>query len=278
MKQTQESEDDISKRLCDLIEKSIASKVPHGKFGLLLSGGLDSSIIALILKKSRRDFNCYTIEINNGNFKKSEDVEYSRRLAEEFGLNLKIIYAKAEEIEKSVLSIVKLIPDIDVMKLSIALPVYLCLKQAKDDGCENVFIGTGCDTLFAGFNRYKKAKNVNEACRKDLKETFKKIDAREKVLARHVEINLIFPFLDKNLIDYSLEIPGECKIKGGVEKYILRKTAEKMGLPEFIAWRKKKAIQYSSNSQKSLEKLTKKNGFRKIGNYLDYLKKKDSGF
>ncbi len=234
---------------------------------------MDSSIIAFILKKDKRDFNCYTIEVNNGNFKESEDIGYSKRFSEDFKLNTKIIHAKGEEIKNAVLSIIKLIPDIDVMRLSIALPVYLCLKQAKEDGCESIFIGTGCDTLFAGFNRYKKIKNVNEACERDLKETFKKIDSREKVLARDIGLNLIFPFLDKHLIDYSLKIPQEYKIKDNVEKYILRKAAEKIGLPEFIAMRKKKAIQYSSNSQKSLEKLAKKNGFRKIGDYLDYLKK-----
>ncbi len=265
-------EDEIIEKLLNLIENSIIDEIPLGKFGLLLSGGLDSSIIASVLKKSNEEFNCYTIEVNNGNFKKSEDVEYSTRLSDKTGLNLKIIYANNEDIENAVLSILKLIPNIDVMRLSIALPIYLCLKQAKKDGCKNIFIGTGCDTVFAGFNRYKKIEDVNEACRKDLKETFNKIDAREKVLASHAGLNLIFPFLNKEIIEYSLEIPGTYKIKDGVEKYILRKVAEKMGLPDFIAWRKKKAIQYSSNSQKSLEKLAKMKGFKKIGEYLDYLR------
>jgi asparagine synthase (glutamine-hydrolysing) len=271
---SQKIEDEISKKLSDLLEKSIVTKIPRRKFGLLLSGGLDSSIIAFILKKNKEEFRCYTIEINNGNFKKSEDVEYSIRFSKDLNLDTKIIYSTEEELEDAVISIIKLIPNIDTTKLSIALPMFLCFKQAKRDGCEDIFVGTGCDTVFAGFNKYKRIENINEACEQDLKEIFKKIDSRELILARDIGLNLIFPFLDKNIIEYSLTIPQEYKIKSGIEKYILRKTAEKMGVQGFITNRKKKAIQYSSNSQKSLKKLAKKSGFRKISGYLDYLKKK----
>jgi len=270
---SQEMENDISEKLSNLIKKSIIEKISERKVGLLLSGGLDSSIIAFVLKNNKKEFNCYTIEINNGNFKKSEDIEYSKKFSENLNLNTKMIYVKNGDVEDAILSIIKLIPDIDVVRLSIALPIYLCLKQAKKDKCEDIFIGTGCDTLFAGFNKYKKIENINEACEQDLKATFNKIDSRELILARDIGLNLIFPFLDKDLIEYSLKIPQEYKIKGEIEKYILRKTAEKMGMPKFITERKKKAIQYSSNSQKSLKKLAKKSGFKKIGDYLDYLKR-----
>jgi len=70
-----------------------------------------------------------------------------------------------------------------------------------------------------------------------------------------------------------LKIPGKYKIKNNVEKYILRQTAKEMGLPDYITKRKKRAIQYSSNCQKSLKKLAKKRGFKKIQNYLENIKK-----
>ena len=61
--------------------------------------------------------------------------------------------------------------------------------------------------------------------------------------------------VDKDLVKFSLKIPARYKVKDDKEKIILRKVGVRLGLPKYIIERKKKAIQYSSNSQKALKKL-----------------------
>ena len=267
---------DIIENLINLLEKSIRKNIPKKKFGLLLSGGLDSSIIAYILKTNKCKFKCYVVEIKNSNFKPSEDIIYTKKLAKDLGLNIKVIKIKDnQKIEQELKTVLKLIKKPDTIKTSLALPIQFALKQAKKDGCEYVFYGGGCDSIFAGFEKHKQSTDINKQCLKSFKECKEKAKTREIKLANYNKLKLIFPFLDKELVNYTLKIPGKYKIKNNVEKYILRETAKKIGLPKYITERKKKAIQYSSNCQKSLKKLAKKKGFKKIKNYLQYIQNKD---
>jgi len=266
---------EIINKIKNLLEKSVKKTIPKSNFGLLLSGGLDSSIIAYLLKTNKCKFNCYVVEIKNSNFKPSEDVIYAKKLAKDLGLKLKAIKIKDnQKIEKELKEVLKLIRKPDVMMTSIALPLQFALKQAKKDGCEYIFYGGGCDSIFAGFNKHKQSTDINKQCLKSLKECKEKVKIREIKLANHNKIKLIFPFLEKELVNYTLKIPGKYKIKNNIEKYILRETAKEIGLPKYIAERKKKAIQYSSNCQKSLKKLAKKRGFKKIKDYLQDIQKK----
>ncbi len=259
-------------RLKELLINSINKNIKNEKMGLLLSGGLDSSIVAYLLKITKHKFICYVVEINNSNFKNSEDIIYAKRLAKDLGLKLRIIKIEDDrKIERELKIVLSLIKKADAVKVSIALPIQFALKQAKKDGCKYIFYGGGCDSIFAGFNKHKQSADINKQCLESFQECKEKIKIREIKLADHNKIKLIFPFLDKELVKYALKIPGEYKIKDNVEKYILRKTAENIGLPKYITMRKKKAIQYSSNCQKSLKKLTKRRGFKKIKDYLKSL-------
>lgn len=265
------NEKEIIKELEDLLVNTIRNNIPDSKFGLLLSGGLDSSIIAFILKKLNCDFQCYVTEISNGNFKKSEDILFSEKLAKDLNLNLKKIIITGDEIEKAIKNTMKIIKNKDVIMTSIALPLYFCFKEAKKDKCKALFSGVGSDTLFAGFEKHRRAEDINKFCIESLPAALKKTNIRDKKLAKNFNIKLILPFLNKNIINYALKIPGKYKIKNKVEKYILRQTAKKIGLPEYIYKRKKKAIQYSSNSFKSMQKLAKRNNFKYVKDYLENL-------
>jgi len=91
---------------------------------------------------------------------------------------------------------------------------------------------------------------------------------RDDVITMNNNIELRLPFLDKDLVDYSLKIPAKYKIVKGMDKVILRETASSMGLFDDVVKRKKKAAQYGSNFHKSLKKLAKKNKFSRISAYL----------
>jgi len=265
------SEEEIINDLITLLEKAVKKSLPKEKIGLLLSGGLDSSLLALLLKKSNIDFICYVVEFEHPNFKKADDIKHAKLLAKELKLSLKIVKVKIKEVEKELLKIIKIIKRNEAPMVSIATAIYFCIKQANSEKIKTVFYDCSLDCIFAGLNKHKISKNINKTCVQSLKSTFKTDFPRDTAIANHFKINLRVPFLDKQLISFALKLPKKYKIHNEINKYILRKTAIKLGLPKSIALRKKRSIQYSSNSQKMIKKLAKKNGFGKISDYLKSL-------
>ncbi|MFQ5531775.1 MAG: asparagine synthase C-terminal domain-containing protein [Candidatus Nanoarchaeia archaeon] len=266
-----DNKDKIIVELKKLLEKSVRKRIPKEKFGLLLSGGLDSSLLALLLKKLNYNFICYTAEFSHPSLKKADDIKYIKLLEKELDLKVKIVKVSLKDVETNLERVIKIIKNYEVPMVSIALPIYFCLKQASSDNLKTVLYDCACDCIFAGLQKHKVSKNLKKACIQSLKNTYKKDFPRDTAIAKHFGINLKSPFLDKDLINFALSIPTKYKIKDNTEKYILRETALNLGLSKSIAFRKKKAIQYSSNSQKTLKKLVRKKGFAKIKDYLESL-------
>lgn len=264
-------ENKIVEKLKELLEESIKSSLPKEKekFALLFSGGIDSSIIAKILKNMEADFVNYTVIFNNNGFKEPEDLSYSIELSKELEIPLMIIKVNEKEIESALKILINIIEKPHPVKLGIALPEYFGLKAAKEQGINFVYSGMAADTLFAGFSKYKEAKNLNEKCREGIKEIYEKRMKRELAISKETKESIIFPFLHEDLVSFALKIPAKYKINKGQEKYILRKVGEDLGLPEYVVKRKKKAIQYGSNFQKALKKIAKKHGHKKIQDYLN---------
>ena len=92
---------------------------------------------------------------------------------------------------------------------------------------------------------------------------------RDFNLAKELNIQIKTPFLDKDLIEYAMKLPGDWKIVEEKKKVILREIAEDF-LGEF-AWRKKKAAQYGSCFDKAISKLARKNGFKLKKDWIDSL-------
>jgi len=265
--QNQEQTINILKKL---LQESIKKSIPNKKqkIGLLFSGGLDSSLIALLLKKFKVDFTCYVVEFYHPNFKEANDIKYTKILAKQLNLKLKIVKVRIKELEKELPKIIQIIKRKEVPMVSIATAIYFCMKQIKSDKIKTVFYDCACDCVFAGFQKHRVSKDLNQTCVDSLKSTFTNDLPRDTAIAKHFGINLYAPFLDKNLTDFALKLPKKYKIDNEIDKYILRKTGVKLGLPKKIAFRKKRAIQYSSNSQKLIKKISKQNSFNKIKDYL----------
>lgn len=253
-----ESKVKIFKNLTKLIEDSIKKRIPKRKFGVLFSGGVDSSVIALVLKKLGCDFTCYTAAFESDGMKEAEDVVFARKAAEQIGVKLKIAKIKEDDMEKYLKKVVPLIEDSNVVKVGVALPFYLACEQAKKDGCKVIFSGLGTEEIFAGYERHKKALDTNKECVSSLLKIYERNNYRDDVITMNNNLELRLPFLDKKLVEYGLRINPKFKVKDGEGKAIFREIGEKLGLSKEIAWRKKKAAQYGSNFQKGLKKFTKK--------------------
>ncbi|MBN2457738.1 diphthine--ammonia ligase [Candidatus Woesearchaeota archaeon] len=260
--------EDIEKETETLIRCAIAKRIPDKKYGLLFSGGIDSTIIAFILKEMGQDFTCYTTVIDDPNLKEPEDLIYSKRVADALGLKLKVIMIKPGKISSLLKRIVPLIEDPNTVKAEVALTFFSACKAAKKDGCSVIFSGLGSEEIFAGYERHRNAKEINRECVSGLLQLHNRDLYRDDVITMYNGLEARMPYLDIELVFAALKIPGRYKIAEGVEKYILRRVAGNMGLSEGFFSRKKKAAQYGSNISKETEKLTKKSGYSYKSEYI----------
>ena len=261
-------EDKVKAKL--LLEKelidSIKKRIPNEKFGILFSGGVDSSTLALICKKFTTNFICYTV-----GFKDSQDVLYAKKAAKELKLNLKIKILELENIEKITKKLIKILDKRDIVSISVGLVTYFAMELAKTDGINTVFTGLGSEEIFAGYQRHKEAVDVNKECWNGLLMMYERDFKRDIPIADSLKMKVETPFLDENVIKTAMQIPGKFKI-GTENKLILREISNELGLKKEFAFRKKKAAQYGSNFIKALDKISKKNGFKYKKDYFDSLK------
>lgn len=257
----------IKKELNNRLNKAIKKRLPNQKVALLFSGGIDSTYIAHYLKENDIEFTCYTTVLDTDTAI-PEDLVYAKKIAKELNLNHKIRRIKIEEIPNYLKKIVPLIEDSNVTKVGVALTFYLACEMAKKDGCKVIFSGLGSEEIFAGYERHKQSGSINQECISGLIKMYERDLYRDDVLCMDNKLELRLPFLDKELVDFSLKIPTEFKIKNSFGKHIFREIALENGIKKEYSFRKKKAAQYGSRIDNSLGRLAKRNGFRYKSEYL----------
>ncbi len=269
-KKTIKNEKEAVDKLREVFLNAIEKRLPNEKFGIFFSGGVDSSLIALACKRFNKKFTCYTVGVGN-----SKDVVWSERVARELGLDYKIKIFELEEMETLFKNTaVTLGPElINIINLGVGSVELAAIKFAKKDNLKFLFSGLGSEEIFAGYRRHENAEKINQECWYGLKTMWKRDFLREYTLATKKKVELLTPFLDKELIKIAMQIPGEMKIKKRYKKYILRKMALSLGLKKEFAFRPKKAAQYGSNFDKALLKITKKHNYKYKKEYLSKLKK-----
>lgn len=268
-----DSEEILKLRTKELLESSILKMLPDKcvKVGLLFSGGVDSMYIAHVLKKNNVDFTCYTAALKEEGLKDAEDVEYARRAAAFLGVPLKIKYFSVNEAHEFLKIVVPLIEDTNATKVGVALTFYACGLIAKEDGVRVIYSGLGSEEVFAGYERHKKSADLNQECLSGFRKIYEKDLYRDDVITMYHSIELRLPFLSVELAKYALRIPEQYKFDGTNGKLIFRKIAEEDGIPAEFAWRKKRAAQYGSNTDKAIEKLAHLNGTKYKSEYLAQL-------
>ena len=270
-----ETQDDYlvcKKKVWNYFEEAIKKRIPENKkIGLLFSGGVDSTAIALTLKKLNVDFTCYTAKLEGGNIEEAQDLVYAKEIAHKYNLPLSISTIHVDDLKNSTLDVMGIIEDCDYIKTSVALPFYLCAKKAQQEEVDVFFSGVGAEELFAGYRRHKNTTFVNEECLKGLSLIHQRDLYRDDAITMACSIELRVPFLDKTLVEYSLSLPPEYKINSTHSKLIFRQAvAEYLNLKEEYAYRLKKAAQYGSKFDKGLLRLAKNAKMQKQ-EYLDFL-------
>ncbi len=264
-KEHQKSRAEIGSELKELLLESVRSKIPEGHFGLLLSGGLDSTLLACCIKSicGSDRFTCYCAGVEG-----SKDIGFAKEASIEHGLELKVIEIGTEELEGYLREVVELIEDSSAMKVGVGLPILIAAREAKKDGINKIFVGNGADELFGGYSRHKGSKDVNKDCFSDMLSYYERNGYRDDVIGTNEGIEFIMPFLDSKIVEYALGIPSSLKIYQGVHKVILRDVAVDIGVGNSFAQRKKTAAQYGSGFDRAIEKLSRSRGFCSKSQYL----------
>lgn len=266
--------DEAAEEIKEIFLEAVEKRIPDGEVGLLFSGGLDSTLVAAALQELGKDFTAYTAGIQHGNVSSPRDYEKAKEVADKMGFNLKRYEASLEEVEETLPELVDWLSTTNVVKLGVALPFHYSLNQGRRDEEQVVFTGFGSEQLYAGYARQQGY--LNKECLSDLRGIFHEDLYRDNVVSFRNGRELRVPFLDEELIKHALSIPEDLKRTDEYRKYVLRKAAEKMGVPEDVAWRKKVAAQYGSNFDKALDKLTKDSEYDQKQKYVNQLREKSN--
>ncbi len=261
------------RKLSNLIEKAVIERAQNlNKFGILFSGGVDSTLIAFLCKKHNFDFTCFTIGLEN-----SQDIEYAKRIAEKHNFDLKYKILSLEELENVIKNVVKILNNDEIVWVSVGSVLYATAKLALQSNINILFGGLGTEEIFAGYQRHEDALKNNDfaAVHKEswngLKNMWARDLLRDSAIAKHLGIELRTPYMDLSVIKAAMNVNPMYKIDKINKKIILREIAENFGMEKEFAFRPKKAAQYGSNFVKGIDKLAKKHGFAAKKEYLKSL-------
>lgn len=254
-------ENDGSK-LEELFMDAVKKRIPKGRFGLLFSGGIDSVLIALALKRMGADFCGYVA----GDGRDSEFAVYA---AKKIGIKLKRVKLSGE-----VKKVVRAIESGEVVKVGVALTLDAALKEGAKDGIKVMFSGMGAEDTFGGYSRQRNAKSLNGELRSGLLRLHEKDLYTQDLISMANGVELRLPFLDRDLVGYALKVPEGMKTKNGKTKEILRRLAKKMGANEKIAGRKKVAAQYGSGADVLIRKKARESGKTKAEYLAGFVEKR----
>ncbi|MBS1680380.1 MAG: asparagine synthase B [Bacteroidetes bacterium] len=249
VKNNKTSIEDLRTALEAAVHRQLMSDVPYG---VLLSGGLDSSVISAIAKK----FAPKRIETNDAKeawwpqlhsfavgLVGSPDLAAAKKVAEHIGTVHHEINFTVQEGLDAVRDVIYHLETYDVTTIRASTPMYLMARVIKSMGVKMVLSGEGSDELFGGYLYFHKAPNAQafheETVRKLSKlHLYDCLRANKSLAAWGVEGRV--PFLDKEFMDVAMRLNPEDKMakNGKIEKWVLRKAFEDL-LPESIAWRQK---------------------------------------
>ena len=233
----------------ETVKSHLMSDVPYG---VLLSGGLDSSIISAVTKR----FAAKRVEDQDKSdawwpqlhsfavgLEGSPDLKAAKSVAEHLGTVHHEIHFTVQEGLDAIRDVIYHIETYDVTTIRASTPMYLMSRKIKAMGIKMVLSGEGADEVFGGYLYFHKAPNAKEFHEENVRKLqalhmFDCARANKAMSAWGVEARV--PFLDKKFLDVAMRINPQDKMcgNGKMEKHVLRECFESY-LPASVAWRQK---------------------------------------
>lgn len=236
----------------DLLVKSVKKRMTSDReIGCLLSGGLDSSVVAAILSKEMKASGKLLRTFSIG-FPDSTDIVYAREVAAHIGSDHQEYIIQYEDALPRIKDVVKAIETYDTTTVRASTPMFLlCEWISKNFPDKVIFSGEGSDELFCGYLYFHNAPS-NDLAHNDSRRLLNELYMYDVLRADRCTASngLEFrePFLDKELIDFVVKMNPKYNVprtreQNGVmyEKTILREAFESY-LPTSVAWRRKAAF------------------------------------
>jgi asparagine synthase (glutamine-hydrolysing) len=242
----------ITNKIYECLEHSVFQRLHTDQpIGCLLSGGIDSSIIAAIASRFRPNIRCFTIGVRG-----SPDVEAAQKVANFLNVPLTIVDFSIEEGIASIIPVIYHLETYDITTIRASIPQYLLAKWIRKNTDIKVLLsGEGSDELFSGYIYSKLAPNVDELFKDGirlLKHLYQYDCLRTDRALSAWGIEVRVPFLNKDLVEFVLLLDPEYRLcskenfkslNRSLEKGLLRHMIEKFKLlPEEIAKRPKEAF------------------------------------
>ena len=249
VKENETSIQAIHDALSAAVKRQLMSDVPYG---VLLSGGLDSSVTSAVAKKYSQ------MRVESGDTKEawwpqlhsfsvglegSPDLAAAQKVADHIGTVHHEIKFTIQEGLDAIRDVIYNLETYDITTIRASTPMYLMARVIKSMGIKMVLSGEGADELFGGYLYFHKAPSPKDFH----EETVRKLDklhmydclrANKSLAAWGIEGRV--PFLDKEFMDVAMRINPKDKMINGerMEKWVVRKAFEEY-LPESVAWRQK---------------------------------------
>ncbi len=239
-----EDPDEAAKLIRAALEDSIRVRVDTGlTVGVILSGGLDSTLTLLHVREMHPDCVAFTIGAPG-----SLDLAYARRLTTELGVPHEVIEVRPGEIRladiREAVRLGELSEYGDIINEVVSVPLFRRIHQC---GIKVVLSGDGSDELFGGYPMYFQVgedqarrlflHKISNLCRTELQ----RLDRAS--MGHGTELRV--PFLDLALVELAMRLPREFKQRHGQDKWILRHAFADF-LPDYIRQRPKDMMSYSS--------------------------------
>ena len=249
----------MNKQLLSEMENAVKETISDKKIGVAFSGGVDSTLLAKLVKDMGYDVHLLTI-----GFQDSHDINFAKEVNQLLNLEHSISEIDPEKFKEVSQKINQIIKSDNLSWNENSIAFHYVAELAQKNNLKTVATANGIDELFCGYNSYREAiekgeSEVTKMMDEKLKNEGEMMVAINKVTAEF-DVKMVQPFLSPSFVDYSKTIPVSEKIHGPDDmqrKHPIRELAMDYGVPEVAARKQKKALQYGSQIHKSLLKSRK---------------------
>ena len=249
----------MNKQLLSEMENAVKETISDKKIGVAFSGGVDSTLLAKLVKDLGYDIHLLTI-----GFQDSHDINFAKEVNQLLNFPHSISEIDPVKFKGISQKINQTIKSDNLSWNENSIAFHYVAELTQKNNLTIVVTANGIDELFCGYNSYREAiekgeGEVTKMMDEKLKNEGEMMIAINQVTAEF-DVKMVQPFLSSSFVDYSKKIPVSEKIHGPDDmqrKHPIRELAMDYGVPEVAAQKQKKALQYGSQIHKSLLKSRK---------------------